>query len=261
MMWTRLLALLLAALLPAPALAAGCFPIASGPARAWPASLERADLPQGATVQVTFLGHASFLIETPAGVTAVTDYNDYVRPPLTPRIATMNNAHDTHFSGDPDPGIELVLRGWNPEGGPAEHDVTVGDLRVRNVPTAVHGRVGAQALGNSIFVFEVGDLCIAHLGHLHHLLTRGQLAELGLIDILMVPVDGSYTMSREEMLQVVGQIRPSVVIPMHYFNAATLADFLARIEGSWRIVRSETPTVSFSRATLPRRVVLVLPGG
>ena len=76
----------------------------------------------------------------------------------------------------------------------------------------------------------------------------------------MVPVDGSYTMSRQEMLQVVRQIRPSVVIPMHYFNTATLADFLGLVEGAWRVVQSDSSAVAFSRATLPHQVVLVLPG-
>ena len=54
-------------------------------------------VPEGA-VSITFLGHASFLIESPAGVRVVTDYNDMIRAPVTPDIVTMNNAHPTHYS-------------------------------------------------------------------------------------------------------------------------------------------------------------------
>jgi L-ascorbate metabolism protein UlaG (beta-lactamase superfamily) len=237
------------------AAAMGCFPSASLEPRVIPAAL-----PAGASLQLTFLGHSSFLIETAGGSTAVTDYNDGIGTPITPNVATMNNAHSSHYSNYPNPGIEHVLRGWNPEGGSAEHDVTVGDLRVRNVPTAVHGRVGDQALGNSIFVFETPDLCVAHLGHLHHVLLDTQLGEIGQIDVLLVPVDGIYTMSQAEMAQVIDQINPAVVVPMHYFSAARLAGFLELMKDRWEVVISETPTLAVSRATLPWRQVIVLPG-
>jgi len=63
-------------------------------------------------VSITSLGHASFLIESPAGVRVVTDYNDMIRAPVTPDIVTMNNAHPTHYSETLEPGIKYVLRGW-----------------------------------------------------------------------------------------------------------------------------------------------------
>src|SRR6185436_18739921 len=57
-------------------------------------------------VGLTFIGHASFLIESPQGVTIVTDYNDYVRPQIVPTIVTMNVAHTTHYTNAPDPRIK-----------------------------------------------------------------------------------------------------------------------------------------------------------
>src|SRR5262249_18471193 len=80
--------------------------------------------------------------------------------------------------------------------------------------------------GNSIFVFGVADLCIAHLGHLHHTLTPTHLAGLGAIDVVMVPVDGTYTLNQEEMVEVLRQIGPKLVIPMHIFSQASLERFL-----------------------------------
>ena len=103
---------LVMALLASPGLASatGCFPVASAPspllhlAGLRPPATQAA-IPAGATVQLTFLGHASFLIETARGVTAVTDYNAYVRAPVTPVIVTMNNAHDSHFTVFVDPAV------------------------------------------------------------------------------------------------------------------------------------------------------------
>ena len=256
-------ALAIAGLLIAPAWAhaTGCFPVAQAPARLQLAAYQQTAIPAGATLQLTFLGHSSFLIETARGVTAVTDYNDHVGAPVTPDVVTMNNAHDSHYTHLVDPAVKHVLRGWSPAGGEAVHDVTLEDLRVRNVPTSVHGRSGAQGNSNSIFVFEVADLCVAHLGHLHHELTRDHLGDLGQINVLLVPIDGAYTMAQDQMARVLDQVGAPLVIPMHYFGGSTLGRFLELVEGRYEVAFSESPTVALSRATLPSgRRVLVLPG-
>ena len=261
----RALAALLAACavclgLPGEASATGCFPVAGLQPRVIPAAVRTSALPAGATVRLTFLGHASFLIETADGATAVTDFNGYVGAPVVPDIVTMNNAHDTHYTSMVPAEVRHALRGWNPAGGEARHDVTYLDLRVRNIPTAVHGRSGRQGNSNSIFVFEAQDLCIAHVGHLHQVLTDQQLAELGVIDVVMVPVDGTWTMSHEEMARVVRQIGAPVVLPMHYFGGAVLGRFLAEIEGDYRVDPRDSPELLLTRAALPAKTVIVLPG-
>ena len=173
----------------------------------------------------------------------------------------MNNAHSSHYTDFPDPKIAHVLRGWGADGGVALHDVTYLDLHVRNVPTNIRELGGARMNGNSIFVFEVADLCIAHLGHLHHTLTDVHLGELGQIDVLLVPADGSYTMAHDAMVEVIEQIRPAVVIPMHYFSVYTLSGFLDLMRERYEVVIKDEPTITLSRATLPWRQLLVLPGG
>ncbi len=251
----------LLAVLGAPAAAvAGCFPIAHGEARLVPASVTADALPERASARLTFLGHASFLIESREGVGAVTDYNGVDVPDFAPDLVTMNNAHATHFTSEVQAGVEHVLRGWVPGGGLAEHDVVVDDLRVRNVPTSVRGRAGARTNSNSIFVFEIEDLCIAHLGHLHHRLEDYHLGEMGVIDVLLVPADGMWTLPHAAAADVVEQVRPSVVIPMHYFGRSVLERFLAELSEEWEVVVSETPSVTLARETLPYRQVLVLPG-
>ena len=214
-----------------------------------------------AMVTITFLGHASFLIESPAGVRIVTDYNDLIRAPLTPDIVTMNNAHPTHYSEAVEPGVKFVLRGWDPSGGVARHRLEYRDVKVHNVPTNVREAGGTRYNGNSIFVFDTAELCIAHLGHLHHTLTASHLADLGQIDVVMVPVDGAWTLGQDEMIGVLRQIKPKVVLPMHVFTQATLDRFLAR-GGEFYGVRRETePVLKLSRADLPAiPEIRVLPG-
>lgn len=214
-------------------------------------------------VRLTFVGHATFLIETPGGVKIATDYNDYLRPPTTPDIATMNKAHSTHNSRNPDPAIKHVLRGWDPTGrGAAKHDLTFGDVRVRNVPTNIRSYSGDTDYdGNSIFVFEIGDLCIAHLGHLHHPLEPGHLRALGRVDVLLFPVDGSYTLDQEGMLEVLKSVQARVMIPMHFFGGGTLSRFLSRSETLWPVERRNDPSIVLSKATLPAKpTIIVLPG-
>jgi L-ascorbate metabolism protein UlaG (beta-lactamase superfamily) len=242
-------------------LADRCLAVAQSPPAVQPAAYRAAAL-KPTEVRMTFVGHSTWLIESPGGVKIATDYNDYVRPPMVPEIATMNRAHTTHYSSFPDPAIKHVLRGWNPEGGPAKHDLTVADVRVRNVPTNIRDWGGGAILhGNSIFIFEVAALCIGHLGHLHHTLTDQQVAQIGQLDVVMVPVDGSYTLDVSGMIEVLKTLRARLILPMHYFNPYTLNRFLDRIREDFPVETANDPVIVVSQATLPSRPkVLVLPG-
>jgi L-ascorbate metabolism protein UlaG (beta-lactamase superfamily) len=216
-------------------------------------------------VRLTFLGHATFLIESPQLVRIATDYNDYVKPPLLPDIVTMNHAHNTHYSDRPDPAIKYVLRGWgeSPDQ-PANWDLKYHDVRVRNVPTNIrsfYGGTTTERYGNSIFIFEIANLCIAHLGHLHHTLTQQQLNEIGRIDVVMAPVDGSYRLDLDGMMEVLTALKAPLIIPMHYYNQYILDRFLDRARKLWDVDTAEIPSVVVSKATLPLNAkVLVLPG-
>ncbi len=213
-------------------------------------------------VRISYIGHSTFLIESPQLVRIATDYNDYVRPPIVPDIATMNHAHDTHYTDHPDPAIKYVLRGWAENEKPARIDLQYKDVRVRNVPTNIRRwDGGTERNGNSIFIFEIANLCIAHLGHLHHTLTQQQLNEIGRIDVVLVPVDGSYTLDLDGMVEVLHALKAPLMIPMHYFSAFTLNRFLDRVRQEWAVEFSEVPSVVVSKGSIPREPkVLVLPG-
>jgi len=226
-----------------------------------PATFRLAALADG-EVRLTYVGHSTFLIESPRRVRIATDYNDYARPPVVPDIVTMNHAHSTHYTDHPDPAIKYVLRGWAADEKPAEHDITYQDVRVRNVPTNIRDwSGGTQRHGNSIFIFEVAQLCIAHLGHLHHTLTQQQLNDIGRVDVVLAPVDGSYTLDLDGMVEVLHALKAPLTIPMHYFGVYTLNRFLDRMKEEWDVEIGDTPSLVLSKASLPTKPkVLVLPG-
>jgi len=236
--------------------------VAADQPRAVPVGLNVAAL-NADQVRLTYIGHATFLIESPELVRIATDYNDYVRPPVVPDIITMNHAHDTHYTEHPDPAIKYVLRGWGPSPEePAIWDLKYRDVRVRNVPTNIRNWLGGtERYGNSIFIFEIANLCIAHLGHLHHTLTQQQLNEIGRVDVVMAPVDGNLTLDLDGMMDVLAALKAQLIIPMHFFNQFTLARFLDRARQQWEVETAEIPSLILSKSTLPTNPkVLVLPG-
>jgi L-ascorbate metabolism protein UlaG (beta-lactamase superfamily) len=213
-------------------------------------------------VRITYAGHSTFLLESPQLVRVATDYNDWVQPAVLPDIVTMNHAHSSHYTDRPDPGIKHVLRGWAGDEKPARIDLQFKDVRVRNVPTNIRTFGGdTERHGNSIFIFEMANLCIAHLGHLHHTLTPQQLAEVGKVDVVMVPVDGGATLDLDGMVDVLRALKAPLMIPMHYFSSFTLERFLQRVRQEWDVETAEIPSTLISKTTLPAKPkVLVLPG-
>lgn len=231
--------------------------------RAVPSAFSLASL-KSDEVRISYVGHSTFLVESPRGIKIATDYNDYVKPRVLPDIATMNHAHSTHYTDYPDPGIKHVLRGWGPSPDrPARHDLTVSDVRVRNVPTNIRDWAGGgtERHGNSIFIFEMANMCIAHLGHLHHTLNQQQLNEIGRIDAVMVPVDGGVTLDLDGMVEVLTALKSPLMIPMHYFSTYSLRRFLDKLGQTFQVEMNETGSTVISKTTLPDKpTVRVLPG-
>lgn len=233
--------------------------ISSRKPRILPASLA------GDQVRLSYIGHSTFLIESPRSVRIATDYNGYVKPRVLPEVVTMNHAHSTHYTDHPEPEIKHVLRGWgsSPEQ-PARHDIHLQDVRIRNVPTNIRSwSGGTERHGNSIFIFEIANLCVAHLGHLHHTLTQSQLDEIGRVDAVLFPVDGGVTLDREGMIDVLAALKAPLMIPMHSFSNHSRDGFVRRAmerEG-WSSEMMDVPTMVLSKTTLPPSPkIVVLPG-
>jgi L-ascorbate metabolism protein UlaG (beta-lactamase superfamily) len=237
-----------------------CIALAQGIETVAPAAL--GDELQPGEVLIHYIDHASFAIVTDDGTVAVTDYTGYTGlADLVPDVVTMNNAHSTHWTSGPDPRIQRVLRGWGEGGAAADHSVDLGSMLIRNIPTDTRGPFGegARKDGNSIFIFEAGGLCIGHLGHLHQIPSDEQYAAIGRLDVVMVPVDGGYTMRLEDMAGVVRRLRSSVVIPMHWFSDESLQQFLTQMSDAFTVVETGGPDITLSSRDLPATpTILVL---
>ena len=242
-----------------------CLAMANAPPRITPVSLRRA---AAATdeVAITYGGHSTYYIDTPGGVRIATDWSGGYRMGRLPDVVTMNRAHSTHYTLFPDPRIAHVLHGWSEDGQPAEISEHIGDVYIRNVTTDIrrfYGDYSGTEMirdGNSIFIFEVAGLCIGHLGHLHHQLDDTHFAAIGRLDIVMVPIDGTYTMSLGGISDITRRLRASVVLPMHRF-ATPLEEFMERIGKEFEIDRRGERTMRISRETLPTTPTVIILDG
>jgi L-ascorbate metabolism protein UlaG (beta-lactamase superfamily) len=236
-----------------------CIAVASADPQVVPVALEEGL--QEKEVLIRYLDHASFAIVTPDGTVAVTDYTGYLgTQDLVPEVVTMNNAHGTHWTANPDPRIPNVLQGWPGDGAPADHRLDLGAMLVRNVTTDTRGPFGegARRDGNSIFIFEAAGLCIGHLGHLHQIPSDEQYAAIGRLDVVMVPVDGGYTMRLQDMAGVLRRLRSSVVIPMHWFSEASLQGFLTEMSSEFTVVETGGAQIALSLDDLPSEPTIMV---
>ena len=212
------------------------------------------------TVDLHYVGHASFLIRSAGGLNMVTDFTGFIgSTKMIPDVVTMNHAHETHWTAFPDPAIPHVLPGWGAFGEGVEHRLDLGEVLVRNVSTDIRSQFsGVEEKGNSIFVFEMAGLCIGHLGHLHHAPNDEQYAAIGRLDVVMAPVDGGYTLDHPTMIAVLKRLRSRIVIPMHWFSTFALEDFLDGMRDEFTVIEVEGPSLSVRRDALPGQPTIMV---
>jgi L-ascorbate metabolism protein UlaG (beta-lactamase superfamily) len=209
-------------------------------------------------VLLTYIDHAVWEIKSPQGVIAATDYYGLPLNPV-PDIVTMNNAHRTHWTSNPDPAIKHVLRGWSEDGITEPYYALVeGDMLVRNVATDLRSGGEMRRNGNSIFIFETADLCIGHLGHLHHGLEDRHFAQIGRLDVIMVPVDGGLTLSHAGMSELVKRLRPSILLPMH-LRGNSVQSFISMLGDGFETEYLSGNSLTVSLETLPKVPTVFVP--
>jgi L-ascorbate metabolism protein UlaG (beta-lactamase superfamily) len=242
--------------------ASECLAMSQAQPRAPPVGLRRLAA-KADEVAITYAGHSTYYIDTPGGVRIATDFNGAYTTGRLPDVITMNRAHSTHYTLFPDPRIPHVLHGWGDDGKPAQIAQRIGDVLIRNVTTDIRRYFSDDSSaemirdGNSIYIFEVAGLCIGHLGHLHHKLDESHFAAIGRLDIVMVPIDGTYTMSLDGISDITRRLRASVVLPMHRFMTP-LDEFMDRIGQQIEIdVRTER-TLTISRDSLPGTPTVII---
>ena len=168
-------------------------------------------------MQIKWYGHACFKLSFSNGPYVVTDpFDDHVGYPLCETeadIVTTSHGHGDHNYVESIKGRPTVLNRTGL--------FTFDDLVVRGVK-AYHDEVnGAKRGDDIIYIFESDDLKIAHLGDLGHEPDLKQYAALAGTDVLLIPIGGYYTIDTETAVKIIGEIKPKVVIPMH-FNTAVM---------------------------------------
>lgn len=163
-------------------------------------------------MRIKWLGHSCFKITTSKGIRILTDPFDdnvgYPLPQVEADIVTISHPHFDHNFVDCVKGnFEVVSKVGN---------FYVKDINITGVHTYHDEENGKKRGDNIAYVFDADGIRLCHLGDLGHVLTPAQVEMIGRVDILLIPVGGTFTIDAEKALEIVKLLRPKMVIPMHY---------------------------------------------
>lgn len=163
-------------------------------------------------MKITWLGHACFLLEDSKGRTLLTDPFDttlgYETYKGSPDVVTISHQHfDHNYSSELKGNYKVVDKIGM---------FHVCDIPIKAIPSYHDKDKGAKRGDNIIFSFKMDDYTLCHLGDLGHTLSNDDIAAIGNVDILFIPVGGNYTIDGKEAAEVTKKINPKIVIPMHY---------------------------------------------
>jgi L-ascorbate metabolism protein UlaG (beta-lactamase superfamily) len=211
---------------------------------------------------IQYFGHNFFQITTRHGTKIVTDPlapGRYPTPYVEPHVVTVGREHPNHNYVQLAHGTPLILRGlahfgaeWN------QVNTQVREVSIFNMPIYQNGVAGA--VKGAAFVFDLGPLCILHLGDLSHALTAEQLQQIQRVDVALMPIDGIYTMGPDLARDVLQQLKPKLAIPMHYRDNLALVEAFARGLPT-RHLASDTLVVTQASLPAETEVIVLRPKG
>ena len=200
-------------------------------------------------MDISWLGHSCFRIKGSHGAVVTDPYLPSLGYSLgkpTARIVTVSHQHPGHSYIQGIGGSPRVIAG------PGEYEIN--GVLVIGIATFHDAEQGRKRGRNTVYLMEVDEVSVCHLGDLGHVLTAEQVEELGNVDVLLLPVGGVSTINAPTAAEVVRQLEPKVVIPMHYKTQALswelepVERFLKEIGA--KEVNSQ-PKLSFTRSSLP----------
>ena len=213
-------------------------------------------------MRIKWYGHAAFLITADQGLKIITDPYEsgaydgalaYGKILDQADLVTSSHDHADHNDTQSLPGSPQIVKGSGSK--------TAKGIPFRGIPTYHDSSKGNERGANTIFTFLVDGIQICHLGDLGHILSDKEVAEIGTVDILLIPVGGYYTIDPEEAIRVAEQIKPKVLIPMHFktekcgFPIAPVEDFL---KGKANVKQPKSSEVSFDKKSLPQQMEIVV---
>ncbi len=210
-------------------------------------------------MKIKWLGHASFLITSDTGTKIITDpyatgsgikYGEITE---SADIVAVSHDHSDHNNMAAVRGKPEVVRGTG--------ITKVKGVEFKGIPSYHDEAGGSQRGKNTIFCFEMDGIRVCHLGDLGHQLSDKQASELGEIDILLMPVGGYYTIDAKVATQVGNQLKPKVIIPMHFktdkcgFPISGVDEFL---KGKEEVKKLNASEVEFKQAELPPTTQIIV---
>lgn len=213
-------------------------------------------------MKIKYYGHAAFLITSDQGSKIILDPYEpgafggqlsYGKIKDQADIVLTSHDHADHNYTKDLPGKPQIIMGNGPK--------TAKEISIKGIATYHDPSQGNERGTNTIFTLRVDHIQICHLGDLGHHLSDKELAEIGPVDILLIPVGGFFTIDSEEATKVAGQIKPRILIPMHFktekcgFPIAPVEDFL---RGKSNAKRAKTSEVTFDQSTLPQEMEIVV---
>lgn len=214
-----------------------------------------------ATIQ--YFGHNFFLITTSKGTRIVADPLGpgwYPNPNVVGDVVTVGKEQFNHNAVQIVLGNPVILRGLKNYGaGWNTISVSVKDTYIYNVPIHQNSEF-IQGIHGSAFVFDLGTLCIAHLGDLSQKLNEQQIKAFGKVDIALTPIGGRRTMGPDLAREVLAQLKPKIAIPMHHRDDPYLVkQFTSGIKT--QILKTDTLAVSKDALPLPTEIRVLQPRG
>ena len=208
-------------------------------------------------MKVKWLGHSAFVITSDTGIRIITDpyateeilsYGDIKE---SADIVTISHEHHDHNNAAAVRGNPAVVR----------KTTEVKGINFRGIPTYHDEAAGKERGNNTIFCFEVDGVKVCHLGDLGHMLNERQAAELGEIDILLTPVGGFYTIDAATASQICDQLKPRVIIPMHYRNkkcTSPISGVDEFLQGKKNASQPDASEVEFKSGKLPADTQIIV---
>ena len=210
-------------------------------------------------MKLRYFGHASFLVTSEKGIKIIMDpYTvgggiHYGQINEEADVVTVSHEHGDHNNLAAIKGTPRVLKG--------KGNVIAENITFRGIMSDHDDTQGTQRGKNTIFCFEVDSIKLCHLGDLGTLLTDGQIAEIGTVDILFIPVGGYFTIDARQATQVYQSLHPRVAIPMHYkttksnYPITGVDDF---VKGKKNVLNFKSSEIEYNSNNLPKESHIIV---
>ena len=213
-------------------------------------------------VEIEWFGHSFFQITSSKGTKVITDPfypMGYPMPEVWPHVVTVGREYRNHNNVGLAKGNPVVLRGlkegtleWN------DINLTFRDILIYSVPIHQRGYMGyGEGIKGAAFVFEMDGLCILHSGDVSEPFNEDQIHFVGHIDVLLVPIGGRYAAGPTAARKIMEQLRPKIIVPMHYYNNTFALDRF--LDGPFPARFLEVNKFTISKDTLPRIPEIIIP--